>query len=139
MLSSSPEETLEHARQSVTTASSGRSRSATAHFEFDASASWSDRALINQAYSLFDGHVNWRGTSWPNLHTQAPPTFLCQLLTLLRKRTHSAAGRYIHSEQEYLLTLERRRPSGGRERLVTVRGKRSATRRSVTRTSSTAS
>jgi len=29
----------------------------------------------------------------------------------------------MSSEQEYLLTLERRQPSGDRERLVTVRGK----------------
>jgi hypothetical protein len=138
VLSASPEESLEHARQSVTTApnsgrvtfgavmgsnSAGRSRSATARFEFDAGAVWSDRALIDQAHSLFDGNVNWRETSWPNLPTQTPPTFLYQLVTLLRKRTHSAAGRYVYSEQEYVLTLERRQPSGDRERLVTVRGK----------------
>jgi hypothetical protein len=138
VLSSSPEESLDHARQSVTTApnsgrvtfgavmgsnSAGRTRSATARFEFDASAVWSDRALINQAHSLFDGNVNWRETSWPSLPTQAPPTFLYQLVTLLKKRTHSAAGRYVYCEQEYLLTLERRQPSGDRERLVTVRGK----------------
>ena len=43
-------------------------------------------------------------------------------MTLLRKRTHSAAGRYVYSEQEYLLARERRQPSGDRERLVTVRG-----------------
>jgi len=137
VLSSSPEESLEHARQSVTAPSSGRvafgavmgnntaghSRSATAHFEFAAGAVWSDRALINQAHSLFDGSVNWRETSWPKLPNHAPPTFLYQLATLLKKRTHAAAGRYIYSEQEYLLTLERRQPSGDRERLVTVRGK----------------
>ena len=136
VLSSSPEESLEHARQSVTAPKSGRvtfaavmgfnsaghSRSATAHFEFDAGAVWSDRALINQANSLFDGSVNWRETSWPKLTNQAPPTFLHQLLTLLKKRAPAAAGRYVYSEQEYLLTLERR-PSGGRERLVMVRGK----------------
>jgi len=137
VLSSSPEESLEHARQSVTAPNSGRvtfgavmgsnsagrSRSATAHFEFDAGAVWSDRALINQAHSLFDGSVNWRETSWPNLPTQAPPTFLYQLVTLLRKRTHSAAGRYVYSEQEYLLKLERQQPGRGRERLEAVRGK----------------
>jgi hypothetical protein len=74
--------------------SAGRSRSATAHFAFDANAVWSDRALISQAHSLFDGSVNWRQTSWPNSPNQAPPTFLYQLVT-----------------------------RGGRERLVTVRGK----------------
>jgi hypothetical protein len=50
------------------------------------------------------------------------PAFLSQLVTLLRKRTHSAAGRYVYSQQEYLLALERRQPSGDRERLLTVRG-----------------
>jgi hypothetical protein len=136
VLSSSPEESLEHARQSATTApnssrvsfgavmgnnSTGRSRSATTHFDFDSGAVWSDRALINHARSLFDGNVNWRETSWPNLPNQAPPTFLYQLVTLLGRRSHSATGRYVYSEQEYLLTLERRQPSGDRERLV--RGK----------------
>jgi hypothetical protein len=137
VLSSSPEESLDHARQSVATPNSGRgifsavmgrnspghSRSAVAHFEFDAGAAWSDRALIHQAQSLFDGSVNWRETSWPNLPTQPPPTFLYQLVRLLGKRAHSASGQYVYSEQEYLLTLERRQPSGDRERLVTVRGK----------------
>lgn len=137
VLSTSPEETLEHARQSLVVPNSdrqlfaavmgrnsaGHSRSAIAHFEYDAGAAWSDRALINQAHSLFNGHVNWRETSWPNLPTQAPPTFLCELVTLLRRRTRSAAGRYIYSEQEYLLTLERRQPSVDRERLVTIYGK----------------
>ena len=138
VLSSSPEESLEHARRSLTSTpdssratfgavkgrnSAGRSRSATAHFEFDANAVWSDRALIDQAHSLFDGSANWRETSWPNLPAQAPPTFLYQLATLLRKRTRSAAGRYVYSEQEYLLTLDRRQPGGDRERLVAVRGR----------------
>ena len=137
VLSSSPEESLDHARQSVATPNSGRgifsavmgrnspghSRSAVAHVEFDAGAAWSDRALISQAQSLFDGRANWRETSWPDLPTQPPPTFLYQLGRLLGKRAHSASGRYVYSEQEYLLTLERRQPSGGRERLVTVRGK----------------
>lgn len=137
VLSSSPEESLEHARQSVAVPNSGRgnfgavkghnsaglSRSAVAHFEFDASAVWSDRALINQAQSLFDGSVNWRETSWPNSPNQTPPTFLYQLVRLLRKRTTSASGWYVYSEQDYMLTLERRQPRGDRERLVTVRGK----------------
>ena len=137
VLSASPEESLEHARQSVATPNSGRgifaavmgrnsagrSRSATAHFAFDAGAVWSDRALINQAHSLFDGNVNWRETFWPDLPNQAQPTFLFQLVTLLSKRTRSASGRYVYSEQEYLLMLERRQPSGDGERLVTVRGK----------------
>lgn len=137
VLSSSPEESLEHARRSVAVPNSGRgifgavkghnsagqSRSAVAHFEFDASAVWSDRTLINQAQSLFDGNVNWRETFWPNSPNQAPPTFLYQLVTLLTKGTPSASGWYVYSEQDYLLTLERRQPSGGREGLVTVRGR----------------
>jgi hypothetical protein len=102
--------------------SPGHSRSAVAHFEFDAGAAWSDHALTSQAQSLFDGRVDWRETSWPNLPTQPPPTFLYQLVTLLRKRSRSAEGRYVYSEQEYLLTLEKR-PAGERERLVMVRGK----------------
>ena len=87
VLSSSPEESLDHARQSVAAPNSGRntfgaamgtnraerSRSATAHFGFDASAVWSDRGLIDQAHSLFDGNVNWRETSWPDSPNQAPP------------------------------------------------------------------
>jgi predicted acyl esterase len=103
--------------------SAGHSRSAIAHFEFDAGAAWSDRALIKQAQSLFDGSVNWRETSWPDSPNQAQPTFLLQLVTLLNKRTRTATGRYVYSEQEYVLMLERRQPSGDGQRLVTVRGK----------------
>jgi hypothetical protein len=137
VLSSSPEESLDHARQSVAAPNSshnsfgavmgtnraGRSRSATAHFEFDASAVWSDSALIHQAHSLFEGNVNWRETSWPDSPNQTPPTFLLQLVTLLNKRTRTATGRYVYSEQEYLLTVERQQPGRSRERLVAVRGK----------------
>lgn len=137
VLSSSPEESLDHARRSVAAPNSGRntfgavmgtngagrSRSAIAHFEFDASAVWSDRALIHQAHSLFNGNVNWRETSWPDSPNQAPPTFLLQLVTLLNKRIRTATGRYVYSEQEYLLTLERQQPGRSRERLVAVRGK----------------
>ena len=137
VLSSSPEENLERARQSVAapdsgrstfgavmgTNSAGRSRSATAHFEFDASAGWSDRALIRQAHSLFDGTVNWRETSWPDSPNQAPATFLFRLVTLLNKRSRTATGRYVYSEQEYLLTIERQQPGRTGERLLAVRGK----------------
>jgi hypothetical protein len=137
VLSASPEESLEHARQSVAAPNSGhntfaavmganrpgRSRSAIAHFDFDASAVWSDRELIRQAHSLFDGNVNWRETSWPNSPNQAPATFLFQLVTLLNKRIRTATGRYVYSEQEYLLTLERQQPGSGGEHLVAVRGK----------------
>jgi len=91
VLSASPEESLEHARQSVAAPNSGRntfgavmgtnragrSRSATAHFDFDASAVWSDRGLIDQAHSLFDGNVNWRETSWPDSPNQIMPCVSC--------------------------------------------------------------
>lgn len=137
VLSSSPEESLDHARRSVATPSPGRgifaavmgrnspgrSRSAVAHFEFDAGAAWSDRALIDQTKSLFNDSVNWKETSWPDSPTQPPPTFLYQLVRLLGKSAHYASGRYVYSEQEYLLTLEKRQPSRDGERLVMVRGK----------------
>ena len=135
VLTSSPEEDLENARKSVATPSSGRSvfsavsghnttgrsRSAITHFEFAASASWSDRALVHRAESTFVANATWRETSWPDSPYQAPPTFLYQLATLLRKRSRSAAGRYVYGEQEYLMGLEAQKPS--RERLVPVRGK----------------
>jgi hypothetical protein len=137
VLTSSPEENLEHARKSVAAPSSGRSifsavsgrntaghsRSAITHFEFDANAAWSDRGLIDRAESTFDASAAWRETSWPNSPDQAPPTFLYQLAALLRKRSRSAAGRYVYGEQEYLLALESQQPSRGRERLLPVRGK----------------
>jgi hypothetical protein len=136
VLTSSPEESLEHARKSVAAPPPGRSifsavsgrntaghsRSAITHFEFDASIAWSDRALIDRAESTFDAKATWRETSWPNSPDQAPPTFLYQLATLLRKRGRSAVGRYVYGEQEYLLGLELQQPSRG-ERLLPVRGR----------------
>jgi len=135
VLTSSPEESLEHARKSINGPSSGRSvfsavsgrntagrsRSAITHFEFAATAGWSDRALIDRAESTFDANATWRETSWPNSPDQAPPTFLCQLATLLRSRSRSAAGKFVYGEQEYLLKLEAQQLS--RERLLPVRGK----------------
>ena len=44
-------------------------------------------------------------------------------MTLLNKHTRTATGRYVYSEQEYLLTLERQQPGRSRERLVAVRGR----------------
>jgi hypothetical protein len=134
VITSSPEESLEHARKSVAAPPSGRSiftalrgrntagrsRSAVTHFEFAASAIWSDRALIDQAQSMFDGNVDWRETVWPNSHL-TPPTFLFQLATLLKQRSGRAAGRFVYSEQEYLLELETQPTS--RESLLPVRGK----------------
>jgi hypothetical protein len=136
VLTSSPEESLEHARKSVATPPSGlsvfsavrgrntagHSRSAITHFDYAASAIWSDRGLIERAQSTFDANVDWRETSWPNSPNQAPPTFLFQLATLLRQRAPRSEGRYVYDEQEYLLELEV--PQTGREgeRLLPVRG-----------------
>jgi hypothetical protein len=137
VLSSSPEESLEHARKSVDASPSGRgtfaavngrntaghSTSAVTHFEFSAGAIWSDRGLIEQAQSTFHDNVAWRETSWPNSPNQTPPTFLFQLATLLKQRSRRAAGRYVYNEQEYLLELEA--PDSGRDpkALLPVRGK----------------
>jgi hypothetical protein len=133
VLTSSPEESLEHARKSTAPVSGrstfsaangkntvGRSRSAVTHFEFNAGAVWSDRALIEQAQSTFQSKVDWRETSWPNWTNQAPPTFLYQIATLLEQKTPRAAGRYVYSEQEYSLELQTGR---SRDRLVPVHGK----------------
>jgi len=136
VLTSSPEESLEHARKSVAAPPSGRSlfsavsgrntaghsRSAVTQFDFDAGALWSDRGLIDHAQSTFRGDVAWRETSWPNSPNQAPPTFLLQLATLLKQRTRHAVGRYVYNEQEYLLELEAPQTSSGRDRLLPVRG-----------------
>ena len=70
-----------------------------------------------------DAHCAAGETSWPDSPNQAPPTFLFQLVTLLNKRLRTATGRYVYSEQEYLLALERQQPGRSRERLVAVRGK----------------
>jgi hypothetical protein len=136
MLTASPEESLDHARKSVAASPSGRSvfsavngrntaghsRSAVTHFEFAAAATWSDRGLIDQAQSTFQANVDWRETSWPNSPLQAPPTFLFQLAALLKQRTRRAVGRYVYSEQEYLLELEA--PQSGRNPgLLPIRGK----------------
>jgi hypothetical protein len=134
VLTSSPEESLEHARKSVAAPPSGRSifsavsghntaghsRSAITHFDYAASAIWSDRGLIEHAQSTFDANVDWRETSWPNSPHQAPATFLFQLATLLKRRARRAEGRYVYNEQEYLLELEALQT--GRERLAPVRG-----------------
>ena len=135
VLTSSPEESLEHARQAVADPPSGRaifsavngrhtaghSRSAVTHFDFSAAAIWSDRALIEQAQSTFHENVAWRENSWPNSPDQTPPTFLLLLSTLLKQRTRHAVGRYVYNEQEYLLTLDAQQP--GRDRLLPIHGK----------------
>jgi hypothetical protein len=136
VLTSSPEESLEHARRSVAAPPSGssifsavsglntagHSRSAITHFDYEASAIWSDRGLIEHAQSTFDAKVDWRETSWPNSLNQAPPTFLFQLATLLKQRARHAEGRYVYNEQEYLLELEAAQTSRDREGLLPVRG-----------------
>ena len=137
VMTSSPEESLEHARKSVDSSPSahstfaaangrntaGRTRSAITHFEFSAAALWSDRALIEQAQSTFHDNVSWRETSWPNSPNQVPPTFLLLLATLLAQRSRRASGRYVYSEQEYLLELDAPQGSRDREHLLPVRGK----------------
>ncbi len=136
VLTSSPEETLDHAKKSVGDSASqrsvfsavngrntaGRSRSAIAHFEFPSTVPWSDQGLINQARSVFQGKVNWRETAWPNLPEQAPPTFLTQLATLLAQRSRRSSGRYVYNEQEYLLEIEPQDGSRGADRLLPVKG-----------------
>jgi hypothetical protein len=136
ILTSSPEESLAHARRSAGEAGSGhsvfnavngrntagRSRSATARFEFPASASWSDTGLIREAQSAFAGKVDWRETWWPKSPEQAPPTFLSQLASLLAQPTRRRSGRYVYNEQEYLLELESQEGSREADRLLPVRG-----------------
>jgi hypothetical protein len=136
VLTASPEESLEGARKSVDSSpgtqshfaavngrnTAGHSRSAVTHFEFPASALWSDRALIDHAQSTFHDKVGWRETSWPNSPNQAPSTFLFELARLLKQRTPKAAGRYVYNEQEYLLEIEVPQ-SKDRAPLLAVRGK----------------
>jgi hypothetical protein len=135
VMTSSPEESLEHARKSVDerpTAKStfsavsgrntpGHSRSAVTHFEYSANALWSDHALIDHAQSTFQANVDWRETSWPNSPNQTPPTFLLLVATLFKQRTRRATGRYVYNEQEYLLELEMQ--PAGRDRLLPFKGK----------------
>jgi hypothetical protein len=137
VLSSSPEESLDHARKSVDAKPAGRgifaaangrhtaghSRSAVTHFEYANGALWSDRGLIEQAQSTFLPGVNWRETSWPNSPNQAPPTFLLQLATLLKQRSRRAGGRYVYNEQEYQMELDAPQTGRNRERLLPVKGK----------------
>jgi plasmid stabilization system protein ParE len=137
VLSSSPEESLDHARKSVDAQPAGRavfaaangrhtaghSRSAVTHFEYGAGALWSDRGLIEQAQSSFQPGVNWRETSWPNSPKQTPPTFLLLLATLLKQRSRRAVGRYVYNEQEYQMELDAPQAGRNRERLLPVRGK----------------
>ncbi|HMC61265.1 MAG TPA: hypothetical protein VKJ01_18900 [Candidatus Solibacter sp.] len=137
VLTSSPEESLEHARKSVAAPPSGRSifsaasgrntaghsRSAVTHFEFAAGTLWSDPGLIGRAQSTFHENVDWRETAWPKSPNQAPPTFLYQMAALLKPRTRRAVGRYVYNEQEYLLELEGPPTGGDRERLLPFRGK----------------
>jgi len=136
VLTSSPEESLDHARKSVAAPPSsgsifsavsgrhtaGHSRSAVTHFDYAASALWSDRGLIEHAQATFGANVDWRETSWPDSSNQAPPTFLLQLATLLKQRARHAEGRYVYNEQEYLLELDTAQTGRDREHLLPVRG-----------------
>ena len=140
VLTSSPEESLEHARKSIAappsglsvySAVSGRhtpgdSRSAITHFELAAGARWSDQRLIDAAESTFQDKVEWRKTYWPDAGSQSPPTFLSELATLLNRRSQHAAGWYVYNEQEYLLELnspQMDKPGNIADRLLPVRGK----------------
>lgn len=140
VLTSSPEESLEHARKSIATPASGRStysavsgrntagqsRSAITHFELQSSANWSDPRLIDAAQSTFQGKVEWRETAWPGPKGQIPPTFLLELGRLLSQTGKHAEGRYVYNEQEYLLELDRpeQAKAGGKPgRLLPVHGK----------------
>ena len=136
VLTSSPEDSLAHARKTVAAPQSGRSlfsavngrhtaghsRSAVTHFEFTSDANWSDHGLIDEAQSTFQANVKWRETSWPDAPDHAPPTLLLQLATLLQQRGRRASGRYVYNEQEYLLELEASPQGGAPERLLAVRG-----------------
>jgi hypothetical protein len=135
VMTSSPEESLEHARKAMENPATGRiafsavsgrniagrSRSAVTHFEYGSSAGWSDRGLIDHAQSIFRGPVDWRETAWPNSPNQPPPTFLFALASLLKQRTKRAAARYVYNEQEYTLELDTL--PAGKDRLVPVHGK----------------
>jgi hypothetical protein len=136
VLTSSPEESLEHARKSLAKPengrslfsavtgqhTTGRSRSAITHFEFPANTNWSDRQLIGQAQSTFQSNAEWRETAWPDCPASAPSTFLFELSQLLERRAPKAAGRYVYNEREYRLELEAL-PGGGPGGLQMVRGK----------------
>jgi hypothetical protein len=136
VMTSSPEESLEHARKAVETPGSGRiafsavsglnlagrSRSAITHFEYSAGSTWSDQGLIAHAHSTFQTNVGWRETSWPKSGDQTQSTFLLELANLLQQRTRRAAGRYVYCEQEFTMVLETA-PSRDKDRLLQVRGK----------------
>jgi len=135
VLTSSPEESLDSARKSVTAPpkgrslfaavtgrhTAGRSRSALAQFEFSADALWSDGGLIQKSHSAFGPATVWRETFWPESPAQPPPTFLFQLEALLKQRA-KCSGVYVYNEQEYLLELaapQQGRPPG---RLLAIKG-----------------
>uniref|UniRef100_Q01ZS4 DUF3108 domain-containing protein n=1 Tax=Solibacter usitatus (strain Ellin6076) TaxID=234267 RepID=Q01ZS4_SOLUE len=135
VMTSSPEESFEHARKAMDDPVpgrcafsavsgrnvAGRSRSAVTHFEYGSTTMWSDRALIDHAQAIFRGPVDWRETAWPNSPNQPPPTFLLALATSLKQRAKRAAGRYVYNEQEYTLELDTL--PVGKDRLVPVHGK----------------
>ena len=140
VLTSSPEETLEHARKSIAAPASGHStysavsgrhtagesRSAITHFELAAGAQWSDKRLIDAAQATFQDKVAWRKTSWPEGGKLTPPTFLSELAKLLGYRAKQAVGTYVYNEQEYMLELtspQAGKPRNATDRLVAVHGR----------------
>ena len=134
VLTSSPEESLEHARKTANTPqaarslysavsgrhTAGHSRSAITHFDFPSDAGWSDQRLIHAAQSRFQDKIAWRETSWPKSPDRAPATFLLELATLLQQRAPRAAGQYVYNEQEYRMEIETGQPA---DHLLPVRGK----------------
>jgi len=136
VMTSSPEESFEHARKTIEgpqaarsaySAVSGRhtaghSQGALTHFEFPSDVSWRDQRLIDEAQSKFRGEVNWRKDSWPD-SASVPHTFLCEMANLLNQHTRHAVGRYIYNEQEYSLELDAAQTGAGAARLLQVRGK----------------
>jgi hypothetical protein len=136
VLTSSPEESLEHARQAVNgpqTGTSlysavngrntvGHSRSAITHFEYSTGATWSDQRLIDEAQSTFHPQTNWRESAWPD-KTKAPSSFLLELATLLKRRQPQTSGRYVYNEQEYAMEVEMPQPHAGKDGLLAIHGR----------------
>lgn len=136
VMTSSPEESLEHARKAIDGPQAGResysaisgrhtaghSRSALTHFEFPADTRWSDQRLIDQAQAELRAGVPWRESAWPDANS-VPRGFLAELAALLKQRSRHAVGFYVYNEQEYSLELDSAEQGAGAARLVHVNGK----------------
>jgi hypothetical protein len=138
VMTSSPEESLAHARKAVSgppparslysavsgVHTAGHSRSIIAQFEFPPDVSWSDPRLINEARTQLDAKGEWRETRWPDSQDRVPPTFLLELAGLLQQRVPRAAGQYIYNERSYALEIEAaaRQDQAGAGHSLPVRG-----------------